>query len=144
MHTVTVPNPCHTINGGCSHLCLLSAVDPRGYSCDCPEGMVLSSDLTNCIFQDAITTVFSLSHHGIIIVAHMHTIKVLLLYISILTMNISGSCVASGRSSCCETGCQDNSSSCYCDSICHNEDNLDCCSDVPLDCEQGTPTPSFS
>ena len=54
-----VPNPCFTTNGGCSHFCLLSAVDPRGYSCDCPEGMLLNNDLANCILQNGTTTVFS-------------------------------------------------------------------------------------
>ena len=29
----TGPNPCGDDNGGCSKLCLLSAVDPRGYTC---------------------------------------------------------------------------------------------------------------
>ena len=29
----TSPNPCDDDNGGCSKLCLLSAVDPRGYTC---------------------------------------------------------------------------------------------------------------
>ena len=49
MHTV--PNPCGTTNGGCSHFCLLSAVDPSGYSCDCPDGMMLDDDMMNCTFQ---------------------------------------------------------------------------------------------
>ena len=63
--THAVPNPCLTTNGGCSYLCLLSAVDPRGYSCNCPEGMLISSDLANCILQNAATTVFSPSRLGI-------------------------------------------------------------------------------
>ena len=41
-------NPCDIINGGCSHFCLLSAVDPRGYTCDCPDGMVLGNDKQTC------------------------------------------------------------------------------------------------
>lgn len=32
----TIPNPCNTNNGGCSHLCLLN---PKGYSCACPIGI---------------------------------------------------------------------------------------------------------
>ena len=53
MHAV--PNPCGTINGGCSHFCLLSAVDPRGYFCDCPDGMTLDDGLSNCTFQNEIS-----------------------------------------------------------------------------------------
>ena len=41
-------NPCSTNNGGCSHLCLLSTVDPKHYSCDCPTGMILSNDSLTC------------------------------------------------------------------------------------------------
>lgn len=32
----TIPNPCSTNNGGCSHMCLLN---PKGYSCACPIGI---------------------------------------------------------------------------------------------------------
>ena len=42
-------NPCDNNNGSCSHLCLLSAVDPRGYSCHCPHGMRLDDDEKGCI-----------------------------------------------------------------------------------------------
>ena len=48
MHAIVDFNPCGINNGGCSHLCLLSAVDSRGYSCDCPNGMRLSIDKRNC------------------------------------------------------------------------------------------------
>ena len=41
-------NPCGIDNGGCSHLCLLSAVDPRGFSCACPDGIALQEDRQNC------------------------------------------------------------------------------------------------
>ena len=37
-------------------MCLLSAVDPRGYSCDCPQGMILGDNNSNCIIQDGIAT----------------------------------------------------------------------------------------
>lgn len=46
--TIIDTNPCDYNNGGCSHLCLLSAVDSRGYACHCPHGMRLSNDETNC------------------------------------------------------------------------------------------------
>ena len=52
----TAPNPCGTTNGGCSHFCLLSAVDPKGYSCDCPDGMMLDDDMMNCNFHIGATT----------------------------------------------------------------------------------------
>ena len=55
MHAVS--NPCGITNGGCSHFCLLSAMDPRGYSCDCPQGMILGNDLSNCIVQNGIATI---------------------------------------------------------------------------------------
>jgi hypothetical protein len=31
-------------------------VDPRGYSCDCPEGMILGDDVSNCIILENETT----------------------------------------------------------------------------------------
>ena len=134
MHAV--PNPCLIANGGCSHFCLLSAVNPRGYSCNCPEEMLLSNDLANCILQNTTTVaVFSPSRTGI------------KLFSTSLTDNnnnyFSGSCMASGHHSCCESGCQDNSSSCYCDDICHDVGIEDCCSDVPLNCERGALGPSL-
>lgn len=49
-------NPCGDTKGGCSHFCLLSAVDPRGYSCDCPDGMVLGDDTMNCTYYVNETT----------------------------------------------------------------------------------------
>ena len=49
-------NPCDITNGGCSHFCLLSTVDQRGYSCDCPYGMILGDDLSNCTLVDEAAT----------------------------------------------------------------------------------------
>ncbi|CAH0560791.1 unnamed protein product [Brassicogethes aeneus] len=40
------PNPCEKNNGGCSHLCLLSPIEPR-YSCSCGIGIKLI-DKFNC------------------------------------------------------------------------------------------------
>ena len=42
------PNPCAEDNGGCSYLCLLSAVAVDGYTCTCPDGFVLDAHGTNC------------------------------------------------------------------------------------------------
>lgn len=36
---------CHSNNGGCSHLCLVSE---KGYQCECPRGLVLSEDNHTC------------------------------------------------------------------------------------------------
>ena len=41
-------NPCAEDNGGCSHLCLLSAVAVDGYTCTCPDGLTLDSNGKNC------------------------------------------------------------------------------------------------
>ncbi|KAM7316467.1 hypothetical protein ACRRTK_024198 [Alexandromys fortis] len=43
-------NPCAF--APCSHLCLLSARDPRYYSCACPSGWNLSDDSVNCVRGD--------------------------------------------------------------------------------------------
>ena len=129
MHAV--PNPCLTTNGGCSHFCLLSAVDPRGYICDCPDGMILGDgSASNCTLQIEITTVLSPSLLGITNYSYNRW--------EYHKNCFPGSCMANGHSSCCNNSCQDNSLTCYCDTICHDSGILDCCSDVPLDCEQGT------
>ncbi|XP_048887171.1 low-density lipoprotein receptor-related protein 5-like [Brienomyrus brachyistius] len=42
-----VQTPCRLDNGGCSHLCLLSPMDPF-YSCACPTGVRLQADGKTC------------------------------------------------------------------------------------------------
>ena len=42
------PNPCAEDNGGCSYLCLLSAVAVDGYTCTCPDGLILDPHGKNC------------------------------------------------------------------------------------------------
>ena len=42
-------NPCSSDNGGCSHLCLLSASTNSNMSCSCPIGYELSGDGLNCV-----------------------------------------------------------------------------------------------
>lgn len=37
-------NPCKVSNGNCSHLCLLSSVSSKGYSCACPTGIALLNE----------------------------------------------------------------------------------------------------
>ncbi|XP_063285770.1 low-density lipoprotein receptor-related protein 2 [Pelobates fuscus] len=49
VHPVKQPggvNPC--ASNPCTHLCLLSPSGPKFYSCACPSGWTLSSDLMNC------------------------------------------------------------------------------------------------
>ena len=41
-------NPCSVNNGGCSHLCLLTATGNSGHSCNCPQGLELTDDSSNC------------------------------------------------------------------------------------------------
>ncbi|TRY82715.1 hypothetical protein DNTS_018776 [Danionella cerebrum] len=41
------PSPCLLRNGGCSHLCLLSPLEPF-YRCACPTGVQLTSDNRTC------------------------------------------------------------------------------------------------
>ena len=42
-----VDNPCE--DNECTHLCLLSATDGRGYSCGCPLGFELDTNNIDCI-----------------------------------------------------------------------------------------------
>ena len=41
-------NPCAENNGGCSHLCLLSAVAADGFTCNCPDDLDLEENGKNC------------------------------------------------------------------------------------------------
>ena len=41
----TAASACGSDNGGCSHLCLLSTVEP-GYVCVCPDGWTLQDNQT--------------------------------------------------------------------------------------------------
>ena len=45
---VVVTNPCDMNNGGCSHLCLLSSTSARGFTCVCPDNMLLGIDGLSC------------------------------------------------------------------------------------------------
>ena len=45
---ISVTNPCASNNGECSHLCLLSSSASRGYTCVCPDEMVLGVDGLTC------------------------------------------------------------------------------------------------
>lgn len=42
-------NPCGTNNGGCSHLCLISANEnSTSYTCSCPDQFILLADNKTC------------------------------------------------------------------------------------------------
>ena len=44
-----VTNPCRNNNGNCSHFCFLSAINASGYSCACPDSLVLDDNQRDCI-----------------------------------------------------------------------------------------------
>ena len=58
-----IANPCAIDNGGCTHLCLLSAVGPAGYCCVCPEGV----DLAECSGVQFIN--ISYTKHPLLVIA---------------------------------------------------------------------------
>uniref|UniRef100_A0A672N2Y4 Low-density lipoprotein receptor-related protein 2-like n=1 Tax=Sinocyclocheilus grahami TaxID=75366 RepID=A0A672N2Y4_SINGR len=41
-------NPCDPRSSPCTHICLLSAIGPRFYSCACPSGWTLATDQFTC------------------------------------------------------------------------------------------------
>ena len=41
-------NPCADNSANCSHLCLLSSATPEGYSCACPDELVLAVNHRDC------------------------------------------------------------------------------------------------
>ena len=45
---VVVTNPCDVNNGDCSHLCLLSSTSAKGFTCVCPDNMLLGVDGLSC------------------------------------------------------------------------------------------------
>ncbi|XP_027721928.1 low-density lipoprotein receptor-related protein 2 isoform X3 [Vombatus ursinus] len=50
VHPVKQPKSTNSCTSApCSHLCLLSSLGPRFYSCACPSGWTLSSDSINCL-----------------------------------------------------------------------------------------------
>ena len=59
-------------------MCLLSATDPNGYSCACPDGYELSSDNTDCTCELSILVVLQ-SHKGLLIVCDFDFVPVQLL-----------------------------------------------------------------
>ena len=119
-------NPCGSDNGGCSHLCLLSAVDPRGFSCDCPDEMTLEEDGQNCTIALNGTTPPLVnqgkSHTMCCIVLQMKNVM-LLVCIS------AGSCREANYTECCTSGaCEGEPKNCFCDALCQTF--KDCCRDA--------------
>ena len=51
---LVVANPCAANNGGCSHLCLLSATSLAGYSCACPTEIKMLPDGKTCDVGESI------------------------------------------------------------------------------------------
>ncbi|CAI8033001.1 Low-density lipoprotein receptor-related protein 6, partial [Geodia barretti] len=96
-------NPCEENN--CTHLCLLSVTDPRGYSCACPLGYELDGTGLDCFMSPTSTPLPEF-----------------------------GSCVSAGYTVCCVTGyCAGYPANCFCDRDCHARG--DCCFDTPDLCE---------
>ena len=56
-------NPCG--RSRCSHLCLLSASEVRGFSCACPTGMVLLPDGLICHCKMSI--IYYMIHHDFVV-----------------------------------------------------------------------------
>jgi len=50
---ITVESQCAVDNGQCSHLCLLTPIDPF-YTCSCPTGVLLLSDNRTCADGNAV------------------------------------------------------------------------------------------
>ncbi|XP_016104637.1 low-density lipoprotein receptor-related protein 2-like [Sinocyclocheilus grahami] len=44
-------NPCDPRSSPCTHICLLSAIGPRFYSCACPSGWTLATDQFTCVLR---------------------------------------------------------------------------------------------
>ena len=49
LFAIAATNPCAIDNGGCSHMCLLSAVTLSGSVCACPEAMLLAANQVDCL-----------------------------------------------------------------------------------------------
>ena len=136
-------NPCVN-NGGCSHFCLLSSVTTQGYSCSCPEGMVLDGSSLNCTCKNLSWHFKAISFYMIVnlTVPSGNTVANVLLEGThsykctndVYVVQMAGSCVAAGYTACCTSGsCEGTVDTCYCDANCHMFG--DCCTDVPVDCQ---------
>ena len=55
---ITVTNPCGNNNGKCSHFCLLSATNASGYSCACPDSLMLDDNHRDCISKSPLILKF--------------------------------------------------------------------------------------
>ena len=78
LYSSAASNPCGSNNGNCSHLCLLSAIATSGYTCDCPNGLVLEDDQRSCgrcrVFKSLfLLCIFMNVNSTIIITWCMHT-----------------------------------------------------------------------
>jgi hypothetical protein len=92
-------NPCE--NSTCSHICVLSSTDDRGYVCLCPEGYTLAPDYFSCRAMND----------------------------SDMMPPDQGTCTAAGYTSCCTHGyCAGYPPTCFCHPDC-TEGSLGCCSD---------------
>ena len=65
-------NPCAENNGGCSHLCLLSAVAADGFTCNCPDDLDLEENGKNCSGTYSNTVIFFDTEVNLIVEASGH------------------------------------------------------------------------
>ena len=120
---ISASNPCENNNGGCSHLCLLSSTDPRGFSCVCPDEMTLHNDNITC----SQSKLFFIK-----IITHIHAIDCVYAGQINVTTELSGSCRSAGFMSCCSSSICRSPSLCFCDSDCYHYG--DCCEDIEEIC----------
>ena len=121
-------------------MCLLSAVDPRGYSCACPEGIELDNSGRSCVCECLIILT---SVHLNCFTDEKYTYDAK--GSCILTPHANdfpfptGSCLEAGHTACCTEGaCYGTSASCYCDRACYGLE--DCCTDIGSVCHSGERT----
>lgn len=90
MISFLVTNPCGNDNGNCSHFCLLSATNASGYSCACPDSLVLDDNQKDCISE-----LLRLNKTFIMLITHsLYAVPPYILiadHIYLRSMNIDGS-----------------------------------------------------
>lgn len=81
-------NPCDVNNGDCSHFCLTSATNSSGYSCACPDDMMLDDDQRSCI--GTLAQIMSALHISLIFFFAVLPFILLSDYIYVRRMNLDG------------------------------------------------------
>ncbi|CAI8033011.1 Low-density lipoprotein receptor-related protein 4, partial [Geodia barretti] len=116
-----VETPCSTANGECSHLCLISATSPSGYSCACPRHFRLGQNRRDCYSgkQGSEPTAATTE-----------------------VPPTKGSCVQANYTACCTSdNCQGLPPVCTCSAECHSLGT--CCPDIEIICPLSPPPKGF-